>query len=215
LKVSQGEPLYADQAAKDRLEARNARLQFRRVLELIPDSRGEPRERGYLLRLTPDIIKALHASALQDIYSCAGTFRNWRFSIISSPHQPPEPEFVPGLVEEMCEKANGDGDDWDAIQTAAYLLWRLNWIHPFGGGNGRTSRAVAYLALCVRLGFAPPGHPTIGEFILANRRRYIEALRDADEAWKVGALDVTVMVQLLGEMLEAQIAAATETRPES
>jgi fido (protein-threonine AMPylation protein) len=24
------------------------------------------------------------------------------------------------------------------VERAAYALWRLNWIHPFAGGNGRT-----------------------------------------------------------------------------
>jgi hypothetical protein len=29
-------------------------------------------------------------------------------------------------------------------ELAAYGLWRLNWIHPFVEGNGRTARAVCY-----------------------------------------------------------------------
>ena len=215
MKVARGHPLFSDQAEKDELEARNARLQFRRALELIPASRGDPRENGHLLRLTPEIIKSLHTAALQDIYSCAGTFRTWRVSIRSSPHMPTEPEYVEGLVADMCEKANGPENEWDAVQSAAYLLWRLNWIHPFGGGNGRTSRAVAYLALCVRLGFEPPGSRTLGECIVANRGRYIQALRDADAAWAVNALDFSMMVQFLDEMLEEQVATATEMRSDA
>jgi Fic family protein len=215
LKVARGHPLFSNLAEKDQLEARNARLQFRRVLELVPHVRGEPKDSGHLLRLTPEIIKDLHLSAIQGIYSCAGTFRTWRVGIKSSPHKPPDPEYVPGLVEDMCERANGVGDEWDAVQTAAYLLWRFNWIHPFGGGNGRTSRAVTHLALCVRLGFVPPGSPTIYESIVANRERYIQALREADEAWNAGILDISLMAQFLDEILGEQIGGATETRPET
>ena len=179
--------------------------------------RGASRRIGPSARLTPEIIKDLHLAALQGIYSCAGTFRTCASGVKSSPHKPPEPEYVAALalVEDMCERANGFGDELGRIQTAAYLLWRLNWIHPYGGGNGRTSRAVAYLALCVRLGFTPPGSPTIYEFIVTNRERYIRALREADEAWNAGILDISLMAQFLDEILGEQIRGATETRPET
>jgi Fic family protein len=110
-------------------------------------------------------------------------------------------------VQEMCDRAN-EGV-WDPVETAAFLLWKLNWIHPFGGGNGRTSRAVVHLALCVRLGFeALPGNPTITEYVDANRKRYEEALRDADRAWFDGnMIDVTMMTALLNDMLEEEFGA--------
>ncbi|MBL8221394.1 MAG: Fic family protein, partial [Bryobacterales bacterium] len=31
------------------------------------------------------------------------------------------------------------------------VMWRLNWIHPFFGGNGRTARSASYLVLCASL----------------------------------------------------------------
>jgi hypothetical protein len=104
----------------------------------------------------------------------------------------------------MCDDANGN-TDWKPVQTAAFLLWKLAWIHPFGGGNGRTARAVAYLALCVRLGFRLPGKSTITEYLDANRGRYFGALTDADAAWKNGVVDVSRMESLLEEMLRRQL----------
>jgi hypothetical protein len=74
---------------------------------------------------------------------------------------------------------------------------------------------VTHLALCVRLGFVPPGTPTIYESIVANRERYIQALREADEAWSAGILDIGLMAQFLDETLGEQIGGATETRPEA
>jgi Fic family protein len=203
--MEHGRPLYRDRAEKDRLEAQNARLQYRRVLELIPISRGEPQGAGHRLRLTPETIKFLHRAAIQGIYSCAGQFRNWRVRIISSSHSPPESDWGDGLVQDICDQANGR--EWDAIGTAAFLMWKLNWIHPFAGGNGRTSRAVALLALSVRLGFLPPGRPTMAEYIDANRGRYLEALRDADSAWTSGVIDVGMMAALLNDLLEQQLSA--------
>jgi Fic family protein len=105
----------------------------------------------------------------------------------------------------MCDRANAESN-WNAVETAAFLLWRLNWIHPFGGGNGRTSRAVSYLALCIRLNMKLPGKLTIPEQLVTDRARYQAALEDADAAWKVNALDVSKMRELLNDLLRKQLA---------
>jgi Fic family protein len=86
-------------------------------------------------------------------------------------------------------------------------MWRLNWIHPFFGGNGRTSRAVSYLALCARLGFRLPGEETIPDQIVANRDPYYLALRAADNAWEERRLDVSQMEALMAELLARQLMA--------
>ena len=133
-KVGQVRPLYRNRSHKDLLEARNGRLQYRLARRLARQSSG-------VLRLTPNLIKSFHRRAIKGIYSCAGEYRTWGVKLGLS-HKPPESRYVPGLLEDMCSRANEAGD-WDPIQVAAYLLWRVNWIHPFGGGNGRTSRALA------------------------------------------------------------------------
>jgi fido (protein-threonine AMPylation protein) len=84
-------------------------------------------------------------------------------------------------------------------------MWRLNWIHPFSGGNGRTSRAISYLILCARLGYRLVGTTTIPEQIVANRQPYYAALDAADAAFAVGRIDVTAMEALLGQMLAVQL----------
>jgi Fic family protein len=43
---------------------------------------------------------------------------------------------------------NGHPDS-SALERAAYAQWRFNWIHPFAGGNGRASRALTYLIVCM------------------------------------------------------------------
>jgi Fic family protein len=81
----------------------------------------------------------------------------------------------------------------------------LNWIHPFSGGNGRTSRAISYLVLCARLGYRLVGTETIPEQIVANRQPYYSALDAADAAYADGRIDVTAMEELLGQMLAVQL----------
>jgi Fic family protein len=47
------------------------------------------------------------------------------------------------------------------LERAGYALWRFNWVHPFRGGNGRTSRAVAYLIVCMAEQMMLPGKRAI------------------------------------------------------
>lgn len=93
------------------------------------------------------------------------------------------------------------------LHAAAYVLWRLNWIHPFAAdGNGRTARAVAYLLLCVGFGQALPGARTVPELIKNNPYPYRDALRAADRAWvATGEIDVREMEQVLADAVLKQI----------
>lgn len=61
-----------------------------------------------------------------------------------SKHEPVGAHLVPELVEDMCDYVNDHWDESTPIHLAAYLMWRLNWIHPFADGNGRTSRIISY-----------------------------------------------------------------------
>ncbi|MCP1998546.1 Fic family protein [Nitrobacter winogradskyi] len=89
---------------------------------------------------------------------------------------------------------------------AAYLMWRLNWIHPFADGNGRTARIVSYVVLSIRAGAILPGTPTIPDQIVDNRNPYFEALDAADAAFRDGRIDVSKMEELLGSLLANQLA---------
>ena len=84
-------------------------------------------------------------------------------------------------------------------------MWRLNWIHPFADGNGRTSRILSYVVLSIRLGYRLPGTPTIPEQIGDNRDPYFEGLDAADGASKEGRVDVSAMEQMLQAMLAKQL----------
>jgi fido (protein-threonine AMPylation protein) len=197
--VGYGAPLFRSRSEKDALEARNGRLQYRLAIELIEVE-------GAKLTLAPEIIKRLHHAAIKDIYSCAGEYRTWSVNIGGSSHKPPEHRYVPDCVDELCETFNAR-TDWDPIEAAAYLLWRLAWIHPFGGGNGRTARVLCYLGLCARHGSKLPGDVTIPTQIVNDRDRFIEALKDADRALKCSAvIDVGELKILMDDWLKKQLA---------
>ena len=101
------------------------------------------------------------------------------------------------LIEEMCDYVNDHWQQQTAVELCAYVMWRLNWIHPFADGNGRTSRALAYLVLCARVGDRLPGRKTVPEQIAENKAPYYDALETADAAFAQGRIDVGEMRDLL------------------
>jgi Fic family protein len=113
---------------------------------------------------------------------------------------------VPELVEDMSDYVNGHWNESTPIHLAAYVMWRLNWIHPFADGNGRTSRVVSYVVLSIRAGAILPGMPTIPDQIVDNRKPYFDALEAADAACRDGRIDVSKMEELLGSLLANQLA---------
>ncbi len=173
-------------------------MQYDYVVNLVQTSESR-------FSLTIPIICELQRLAIQDVYACAGKFRDCPIEITNTPHKPPASEMVQELCEQMCVYVSSN---WNrsAIHLAAYVMWRHNWIHPFRGGNGRTSRAASYLVLCTKLGYVLPGTPTIPQQIETNRELYYAALRAADEALAAtGSPDVRAMEQLLASMLARQL----------
>ena len=93
----------------------------------------------------------------------------------------------------------------DPTTLAAYVLWRLNWIHPFVEGNGRTARAACYYILCMRQGRLLPGKKIVPERIREDRGPYYEALTAADKKWEEGHFDVSELADYLQVKLRDQL----------
>jgi len=88
---------------------------------------------------------------------------------------------------------------------AAYVLWRLNYIHPFINGNGRTARAACYYLLCVKSGGWIPGDPILPTLIRQNRDEYVAALQHSDQCFAAGAVNVGLLHGLLTRLLAEQM----------
>lgn len=108
------------------------------------------------------------------------------------------------MVEDMCDYIN-DNQGKTPIHLAAYLLWRINWIHPFDDGNGRTARAASYATLCILLGYELPGTNSIPEQIAKDKKPYYRALEAADDEYRNNRTDVSLMEDLLTEALSRQL----------
>jgi fido (protein-threonine AMPylation protein) len=157
-------------------------------------------------KLRPSLVLGLQREALRGISMYAGNFRPAGVEIEGSKHQPPGAHLVPELIEEMCDYVNDHWDEATPIHLGAYIMWRLNWIHPFADGNGRTSRILSYVVMSIRAQTILPGTPTIPDQIVENRNPYFDALDAADEAWAEGRVDVSQMEDLLAGMLARQLA---------
>ena len=89
-------------------------------------------------------------------------------------------------------------------QIAAYALWRLNWIHPFIEGNGRTARAACYYLICLRQEKLLGGTKIVPERIRENREPYYAGLKASDLAWEEGQYDVDELTVYLESLLKGQ-----------
>jgi Fic family protein len=193
--------IVKDPEAVARKEAANGLRQVDAVNEMV-EYWLHP-ERPFKLR--PSLLLTLNRIALEGLSAYAGNFRPGPIEIGGSKHEPPNAHLVPELVEEMCDYVNEHFRDRSPIHLAAYLLWRLNWIHPFADGNGRTARAVSYLVLCVALGTRLPGTHTIPEQIASNKQPYYKALEASDSAFSSSQINLDAMEDLLGNALAGQL----------
>lgn len=194
--------LIKDPQAKAEAEARNGLRQYDAGIKTIQTAL----ERSLPFRLRPSLILGLHREALAGISLFAGNYRPAGVQIEGSRHEPVGAHQVPELVEDMCDYVNSNWDESTPIHLGAYIMWRLNWIHPFADGNGRTARILSYVVLSIRAGAVLPGTPTIPDQIVDNRNPYFEALDAADIASKKGEVNVSKMENLLGTLLARQLA---------
>ncbi len=147
---------------------------------------------------------ALNYAAVANIAQFGGRYREEPISVGS--HTPPHFNDVPNLMDRFFSVVH---ENWTIVDhptwLAGYALWRLNWIHPFVEGNGRTGRAACYYLICMKYGKLLPGKKIVPERIRENRTPYYEALKAADIAWDQGKLDVSVMARYLEELLKGQL----------
>jgi Fic family protein len=150
---------------------------------------------------------ALNYAAVANIAQFGGRYR--QEPIYVGDHIPPHFDRV---YDEMDRFFSVVHENWTIMdhptELAAYALWRLNWIHPFVEGNGRTARAACYYLISMRHGAILPGRKIVPERIRENRQPYYDALKAADQAWSAGHFDVRQLAGYLMDLLRAQLAEA-------
>jgi Fic family protein len=107
-------------------------------------------------------------------------------------------------MEDFVDQVNWRWANTDPVVLSSYVLWRMNHIHPFINGNGRTARAASYFVLCVRAGGWLAGDQILPELLRQNRDEYVEALKKADASVLVGEPDLSELHALIVKLLSVQ-----------
>ena len=132
-------------------------------------------------RITESDLLEIHGLTISGIYPCAGRYRDalTKVEITDTAHKPAHPSQVRLEVNDMLEWLYGEGKSSGAIHRAAYVLWKINNIHPFNGGNGRVARSVAYLVVVSEVAPIFAGEPLPAK-LKKRKPEYIDGLKAAD-----------------------------------
>jgi Fic family protein len=160
--------------------------------------------------LNEQLIFSLHRTAMDRLLTTPGEYRQSDVAITNSPHQPPQWQHVPPLMADFFDYINAQWAKKDLVQLAAQTMWRLNWIHPFENGNGRTARAVSYLVLCAKYGGLLPAKNSIIQQIINNKKPYYDAHRVCDAEFdRTQDLACTYQLEsLIADLLKEQLKAS-------
>ena len=159
------------------VEVRNVVDAMNSLLDEVESEGGQPVTREVLLRMHRMIGRNLgeHFDAVP------GRFRTDSRTV--GPYRCPRHEDVVGLVDRLCAwladgfpPTVGESPLANAVIQAVVAHVYLEWIHPFGDGNGRTGRLLEFYVLL------RAGHPDIASHVLSNfynqtRSEYYRQLR--------------------------------------
>ncbi|OCJ70842.1 hypothetical protein A6U96_04500 [Agrobacterium tumefaciens] len=152
--------------------------------------------------LSQHVIKALNFQAITCLHTNAGEYRPCPVTV--GAYEPPQHYRVSALMDDFVNTVNRNWESLDPVVLASFVLWRLNHIHPFINGNGRTARAACYFVLCLKLGALLPGEKILPELLTENRSRYVTALQEVDAS--LPNLNLAPLHTLLSELLDIQVA---------
>ena len=160
--------------------------------------------------LSQALIKALNYHAIVCLHVNAGEYRPCEVTVGN--YNPPAHYRVQALMDDFVNLVNRYWEGADPILLSAFVLWKLNVIHPFINGNGRTARACCYFVLCVKSGGLISGKRILPKLLREYRDQYVTALQHADNIAKLKAPDepyeeiLEPLCELIRKLLNIQIA---------
>lgn len=159
--------------------------------------------------ISPDLLKRFHVMIGKGLGThldaIPGRFRD--DDRVVGPYRCPDHRDVPALIQRMCDwlrsefrYAGGDQPFWEAIIEAIVAHVYLEWIHPFGDGNGRVGRLLEFYVLL------RAGMPDLAGHILSNhyndtRPEYYRQLQEAGKTHDLTAF-IRYALQGLADGLE-------------
>ena len=153
--------------------------------------------------LSESLVKAINFHAIVALHDQAGQYRSHQVQV-GQDYLPPEHYRVQSLMEDFVNQVNWLWQSAKLTQLASHALWKLNSIHPFVNGNGRTARAVCYYILCVKAGGPLPGQMIVPDIIRQPpmRTEYVDALKAADQG------NISALNELIVRALTQQLSSA-------
>ncbi|MDL2269070.1 Fic family protein [Desulfosarcina sp. OttesenSCG-928-A07] len=119
--------------------------------------------------LTPHLIQNFHQHIMRNLGQHADTIPGkWREDErVVGPYRAPNHQVVPELMEKLCRWIKDEfgypkPSFASALIAAIVAHVYIEWIHPFGDGNGRTGRMVEFYILLRQ------GLPSVASHILSN-----------------------------------------------
>jgi Fic family protein len=157
--------------------------------------------------LSQHVIKALNFQAITCLHISAGEYRPCAVKV--GEHEPPPHFRVSALMDDFVNQVNRHWEGNDPVVLATHVLWRLNNIHPFINGNGRTARAACYFVLCLKAGAWLPGETILPELIRRDRDEYCDALQQAHVSFSTsGTPDLVPLHAMVSRLVAEQLNSA-------
>lgn len=131
--------------------------------------------------ITEDFIRTIHRITTEGCNykdNIPGEYR--RHPVIAGDFHPPEHHEIPELMQKFVQLINSREalEGFRPLIRAIVAHFYLITIHPFGDGNGRTSRAIeAYILY--QGGYNVRGFYSLANYFYKNRSEYIEKLQEA------------------------------------
>lgn len=154
--------------------------------------------------LSQTVLKALNFHAIACLHPNAGVYRPCRIKV-GAKEDFPEPWQISDLMDDFVNLVNRKWAETDPLVLAAFVLWRLNRIHPFINGNGRTARAACLFVLCIKAGGWLPYSPILPQLIRANRDEYVSILKEIDASEGDEELNMQPLIDFLGKLIQQQL----------
>jgi hypothetical protein len=149
------------------------------------------------------LLKALNFMAIACLHTSAGEYRPC--PVVVGSFRPVDHFLVQAHMDDLINEVNFNWKETDPVFLASYVLWKINHIHPFINGNGRTARAACYFVLCVKAGGWLRGDVILPELLRRNRAAYVSRLQQVDASAKSGPPDLTPIHEFLTTLLEEQL----------
>lgn len=153
--------------------------------------------------LSLEVILSLNYHAIACLHGNAGALRPCEVQV--GDYIPPPHWEVPARMSMFIDEVNRYWERTDPVWLSCFVLWRLNHIHPFVNGNGRTARVACYFVLCLMTGNWLDGDVLLPELLRRDRNDYVAALKHADASLINGPLDLSELHKLVTKLLNEQL----------